>query len=389
MRSSSEAATTGRGATLGRAGLGQSWHSLRNRLLASPVFRRWAARFPLTRRAAKRHATDLFDLCAGFVYSQVLLACVRLNLLAAVGGQPLSASELARLTDLDPERLQRLIDAATSLELLESGNDDTYHLGPRGALIVSQPALIEMIRHHWMLYEDLRDPVALLKGTGERTHLEQFWCYARSAPGEASSRDGAEHYSALMTSTRLLFAEEVMHAYDFGRHRRVLDVGGGEAMWAIELAKLYPQIQVTVFDLPPVAALAEARINAHDMTRRVKAIGGDFRCDDLPPGADLVMLNRVLHDHDDHVALGILKAARKALASDATLMVAEPMLESGDASRVGAAYFSFYFLAMGSGRARSAAAIRRLLQQAGFARIRRHATSQPLCASVLTATAKM
>ena len=37
-------------------------------------------RFPLTRPIARRRARELFDLCAGFVYSQVLLACVRLRL---------------------------------------------------------------------------------------------------------------------------------------------------------------------------------------------------------------------------------------------------------------------------------------------------------------------
>jgi demethylspheroidene O-methyltransferase len=54
--------------------------SLRNRLLASPGFQRWAAAFPLTRPVARRHTRELFDLVAGFVYSQVLAACVALDL---------------------------------------------------------------------------------------------------------------------------------------------------------------------------------------------------------------------------------------------------------------------------------------------------------------------
>ena len=49
-------------------------HASLDGLLASPRFRRWAAAFPLTRPIARRRARELFDLCAGFVYSQVLLA---------------------------------------------------------------------------------------------------------------------------------------------------------------------------------------------------------------------------------------------------------------------------------------------------------------------------
>ena len=51
-----------------------------NRLQANPRFRRFAAAFPLTRFVARRRARALFDLCAGFVYTQVLTACVRLDL---------------------------------------------------------------------------------------------------------------------------------------------------------------------------------------------------------------------------------------------------------------------------------------------------------------------
>ena len=46
----------------------------RDQRIADPAFRRWAARFPLTRPIAQRRAQALFDLVAGFSYSQVLLA---------------------------------------------------------------------------------------------------------------------------------------------------------------------------------------------------------------------------------------------------------------------------------------------------------------------------
>ncbi|HQT73822.1 MAG TPA: methyltransferase, partial [Acidiphilium sp.] len=52
------------------------WRDLRNRLLANGTFQDLAARFPPTRFVARREARALFDLCAGFVYSQTLAACV-------------------------------------------------------------------------------------------------------------------------------------------------------------------------------------------------------------------------------------------------------------------------------------------------------------------------
>ena len=100
------------------AGLRARWFSLRNGLLASERFRRWAAAFPLTRPIAQHHARELFDLCAGFVYSQVLFACVRLKLLERLQQSAADARTLASELDLDLDSVTRLLDAARSLRLL-------------------------------------------------------------------------------------------------------------------------------------------------------------------------------------------------------------------------------------------------------------------------------
>ena len=60
----------------------ERWLAFRNRTIANPAFQRWAAAFPLTRGIARRNTRALFDLCAGFVYSQTLFACIRLDLFA-------------------------------------------------------------------------------------------------------------------------------------------------------------------------------------------------------------------------------------------------------------------------------------------------------------------
>ena len=58
----------------------------RDRLVSDPGFRAWAARFPLTRPIARARSRALFDLVAGFAYSQVLLACVELGVFELVRG---------------------------------------------------------------------------------------------------------------------------------------------------------------------------------------------------------------------------------------------------------------------------------------------------------------
>jgi demethylspheroidene O-methyltransferase len=52
---------------------------LRDQLIATKRFQRLAASLPIFRSISRSRASNLFDVMAGFVYSQILLACVRLN----------------------------------------------------------------------------------------------------------------------------------------------------------------------------------------------------------------------------------------------------------------------------------------------------------------------
>jgi demethylspheroidene O-methyltransferase len=359
--------------------------SVRDRLMASAGFRRWAAAFPLTRPIARRRSRDLFDLCAGFVYSQVLLACVRLHLFDILAEHSMTAHELSRRLGMAEDATERLLRAAVSLRLLARRGDDRFGLGPLGAALVGNPGVAAMVEHHAMLYDDLRDPVALLRGEG-KTALSSYWPYAGAGhPSDLTAGD-VSSYTALMAASQPLIAEEVLGAYALNRHRRLIDVGGGDGAFLVAAAERAPNLEVVLFDLPAVAERARFRFQSAGLQDRSTVIGGDFLSDPLPKGADALSLVRVLHDHDDGEALAILRAARQALDPDGTLLIAEPMAEAPGAHPVGDAYFGFYLLAMGRGHARTPQEITDLLHRAGFGSVRRHATAMPLLTGVITAS---
>jgi demethylspheroidene O-methyltransferase len=140
-----------------------------------------------------------------------------------------------------------------------------------------------------------------------------------------------------------------------------------------------------LFDLPPVAERAAAKFAASGLAGRATAHGGDFFADALPEGADVISLVRVALDHPDESVLAILRAARRALAPDGVLLLAEPMSGTSGAEPIADAYFGFYLAAMGRGRPRSPVRFEQMLQAAGFDRVRMLTTSTPLVARVLTA----
>ncbi len=351
------------------------WLSWRNGLLGSARFRTWAAAFPLTRPIARRRAKAMFDINAGFIHSQIAMAMVETGLIVRLADGPLSVGDAAAHADLPLEAADRLLKAGASLELAQRLVDGRYMLGALGAALHGNRGIAEMIDHHRHLYIDLADPVGLLRRGGGGGALARYWAYARSEDPASSADGSVAAYSELMAASQSMVAEQVIAAYDFGRHQRLLDVGGGQGVFARSVKSARPGIDIALFDLPAVAA------RAGDM----KAYGGNFFEDDLPSGYDLVSLVRILHDHDDNAAMILLRNIARSLPTGGRLMIAEPMAGTPGAESMGDGYFGVYLWAMGSGRPRTKAEIGAMLHKAGFGEMQEYPTNLPLITRVVTA----
>jgi demethylspheroidene O-methyltransferase len=360
-------------------------YTWRDDLIGNPRFQRWAARFPLTRRVAHQQARAAFDLCAGFVYAQVLHACVELELFELLR-QPRDLDDIATRIGLTPAATMRLLNAAASLGLVSRRRGDRFGLGMQGAAIAANPSIAMMVQHHAMLYRDLADPVALLRGNATSQALASYWPYATAERPSSLAASDVEGYSRLMSASQEFIAQDVIESYDFTRHKVLLDVGGGEGTFLTAVAAHAPALRCLLFDLPAVAARADAKFAASALQGRATAIGGSFRTEPLPAGADAISLVRIVHDHDDDVVMALLRAAHTALAPGGRLIIAEPLAGTRGAEPIGDAYFGFYLLAMGSGRARTAAELREMLTAAGFASVVQVRTPRPLLTALIVAT---
>ncbi|WP_108659919.1 methyltransferase [Acuticoccus kandeliae] len=368
----------------GRAlSVGDRIRRLRDRVLSDPAFLRWAGGTMLGRAISRRESRAMFDVAAGFVYAQVLTAAVRLRLFETLMEGPLTVGDLARRLGLPERSTDLLLLAAEPMRLVERRSGGRWGIGRRGAALFGNAGLIAMIRHHDLFYRELADPVALLKrGTSEA--MGAFWPYAGAAAPGAIAADSVAPYSRLMAASQSFLAPEILAAYKFGRHRHLVDVGGGEGVFAIAAAERYPALRVTVVDLPPVAARARERIDDAGLGGRVDAIGADFVRDALPEGADIVSLVRIVHDHDDAVALALLRNVFAALPPGGTVVIAEPTAGAAAAPGI-ASYFALYLLAMGTGRPRTIAELSNLLTTAGFRSVRCLRDRNPIATRVVTA----
>ena len=346
-------------------------------------FQRFAGTFALTRPIARRRASALFDLCAGFVYSQILLACVRLRAVRATGrgaaqrGRPSSRCPAGRCDRL-------LLDAAVSLKLAQRRSGGRYGLGPLGAALMGNPGIVAMIEHHAMLYGDLAIPLHCCAAKPRQGSSPPSGPMRGPRPPH-SRRDAVAPYTALMAASQPMIAQQVLSAYSFRDHRCLLDIGGGDGSF---LARSRHRRRIcdaccSICRLSPTRPAK--RFARRGLSSRAVAIGGSFLTDRLPEGADIVSLVRVIHDHDDADVMTLLRAIRRALPDNGTLLIAEPIRESAAPSRSATpiSHFTFWRWAAAGRDLRAAAA--KCSRDAGFADIALRRPAMPLLTSVITA----
>ena len=366
-----------------------AWKAQRERWYASPSLYRWSLSNPLTRWLTRRRTRQLFDLMAGFVHSQVLLGCVRLDLFRALHQSPATLTDLSQRTHLAPAVLQRLLLSAVALGLLEQRSHGRFGLGPLGVPLAQHQGIAQMIEHNHLLYQDMQDPLQFL-GNAWQGGMADYWPYAHAKPASAagaSELDKFTRYSELMAVSQGFVVHEILSSYHFKEHQCVLDVGAGKGRFVGELATHAPHLNFKMFDLPPVLAQAKVHLQTQGLSDRVSLHPGSFLHDDLPLGADLITLVRVAHDHPDTVVRQILKKAHDALPLGGAFLLAEPMAQvehdtpSADASVD--AYFHFYLLAMGAGRLRTPQELMAMMHEAGFRHVERVPNAMPIHAQIL------
>ncbi|MDJ0614972.1 MAG: methyltransferase [Rhizobiaceae bacterium] len=367
-------------------GLYDFWLDIRDKCLTSPAFHKFALDFPFTRPIVRKRQSELFDFVSGFVYSQILFACVKLGVLhydrVKSGGATLA--ELCEFTGLGPDETYRLARGAASMRILQERRG-RFRLGDLGAALSQNKGACAMILHHAALYQDMADPVAMLAEGRKATNLSTYWDYALSNDPKAASELEVAAYSDLMSASQQDVSEEIIASFDFGQFDKMLDIGGGQGTFATRVSEAFPELEIGVFDLPSVVERGHLRQAEGETGGRIRFHGGSFFTDKLPTGSDLMTLVRILHDHDDAPAQKIINSAYEALGAGGTLLVAEPMSTGGHAARISDAYFNFYLYAMGSGRPRKPVELVKMLKNAGFAYAEQKSTRSPFTCSIIVA----
>ena len=254
----------------------------------------------------------ILQTAAGFMMRTHLFAANELGLFEKLADRPLALDELAKDLDIPPRTARITADAMVALGFLEK-QDDRYRNSSVSQTFLSgkTPADLRPFLRFW---NHISYP--------QWQHLEEALRTNRGVRGDLDP-DQRRIFSEGVAAIQAGPAHALAEKYDFTRHRKVLDLGGGVGEFLVPILERYPQLEGTLFELPPVAEVAKDALTANPVGSRIDIVAGDIFEDAIPEDHDALILANVVHYFDHARNLELLRRIRERVLAGARVLIVD------------------------------------------------------------------
>ena len=273
---------------------------------------------------ADKPARDILELLVGTRRAQTVYVAAKLGLADHLAERPLTATELAAIVGADPVSLRRFLRLLVGIGVFAGNDRDGYSLTASGNLLRTGTAdsMRDLaISHGELLFPAWVDPLTTAI-TGEpgftRSYGKNIFEHLAEHPEQARIFDGAMAAGS--------FFAEVPAVYDFSGAATVVDIGGGRGTLLAAILGAYPGLNGVLYDADHVIEAAAPYLEQAGLADRCTRVGGDF-VESVPPGGDVYLLSRILHDWTDEQCHTILRNCRDATTPGARLLIIERVIQ--------------------------------------------------------------
>ncbi|MBS1127390.1 MAG: O-methyltransferase family 2 [Nitrospirae bacterium] len=296
-------------------------------------------------------------LYLGFTGARVVLTANNLGVFDHLK-KATAAEALAQRLKTDLRATEILLDALTGLELLKKGRNKKYRNAPVSDRYLVKGARFyqgDIIRHASSMWENFSALDEVVR-TG--------------VPARSGRRHAGHHHEAFimgMHNLTVLRSEGLIKAVGLKGVTTMLDLGGGPGTNALAMAK--KGVKTTVFDLPETIVIAR-KVARREEVRGLRFIAGDFHCDSIGSGYDLILISQIFHAFSAEENIALLRKCRKALNPGGRVTVQEFPIDETRTAPPHSALFSVNMLVgTGKGRCYTTREIKQWLTETGFKNI--------------------
>ncbi|TKK91427.1 methyltransferase domain-containing protein [Herbidospora galbida] len=275
------------------------------------------------------NAAELMRLLTAKWYPPVIGVLADLGIADHLVDGPRPAGELAAAVGAHPGALHRLLRAAVSIGLFTHDGSGNFGLSPMSEHLRSdrpgslRPAAVMFaMEPFWSPYGRIRHSVLTGEPAFDQLHGMSIYQYLSENPDQAAT------FGAAAAAFHAQAVTQIAISHDFSRYGTVVDVGGGTGSLLAAILRAHPAVRGVLFDRPDVIAKAYETFEQEKLTDRIELVSGDFF--ESVPSGDALLIKSCLHNFSDAEATEILRVMRRATPPEATLLVAETVVPSGD-----------------------------------------------------------
>ncbi|PYQ39391.1 MAG: polyketide synthase [Acidobacteria bacterium] len=277
----------------------------------------------------------IIQAAQGFMASKHLFVANEIGLFEKLADGPVALDEIARAIGLPRRTARIVVDAMVALGFVARQGSRYENTAAAQAFLTGRGPMD--LRHFLRFWNRLSYP--------RWDKLEQAVRTGKPLFGELElTKEEQEIFSKGVGAFTTGAAMALATAYDFKRHRHVLDVGGGTGNFLILLLTQHPHLEGTLFELPQAAAVARKTVAASPAASRIKIAEGDVFKDPIPEGKDALILGNVVHLFGPERNLEILRRLRARVREGARLLIVDFWTDPTHAEPVFAALMAGEFL---------------------------------------------
>jgi O-methyltransferase domain/Dimerisation domain len=311
----------------------------------------------------------IMKVAMGFMAAKHLFVASEVGLFEALAAGPATIEELASRTSVPSRTIAIAAAAMVSLGLIEQDGDRYQNGEPAAAFLAGKlgPDLRPMLRFFdqisYPTWQKLADAVRTGNGQAQFGKFDERQQEIFSAGVESFSGPGA---AALATN------------YDFGHHRKVLDVAGGTGSFLVAVLKRHANLRGTLLELPGPCAVARQKLANLPEGSRIDVIEGDVFRDPLPADHDALIVANTAHVFSVPHNLELMRKMRAGVQPRARLLLVDLWTDPSHTQPGPAALISGEFLVIsGEGQAYSEQEADTWLGQTGWKKIEKTPLAGP------------
>jgi hypothetical protein len=350
----------------------------------------------------------IFQMATGFWVSKTLMTAVELELFTKLSGnRKVNIKELQGILGMEQRPTEVFATALVSLGLLKLSNavspppsspsiadvnnnnrlysnseladkflDKNKPTGYMGDFIIM---LDKQFYDRWgRLVEALKNN-SPVERAGSQDVQSVGSMFEQAKNNQASTEAQMQMFTHAMYGVSVIPAQALTKVFNFSEHKKMMDIGGGSGVYAIEAIKENPSMSATVIDLEPACNVANEYIKKFHLQDKIRTEALDFFKQDLPRDCDVALLSHIIHFLDEEKDKILLRKIYHSLPEqNGVVLISEWLLNDEKTGPIPSAMLSLTMIVdQPVGRNYSFAEVSKMLTDVGFTNIERRPLAGP------------